>query len=210
LFKKTLVGLSKYPVGGEGIPMDVTLQSHFYLVQVWVWERFKNIQPQPMLIDHRDPLMFRWHKVDDWKVDKVRLALDSAVDDFLWRPYVRYADKCGLYYPNDEIWIPYKTDLDDKMRSIVICLRGSELVGFDSIEQYLPHRVSMQFGMDQDVPSYVPRFNKSKSIAWKNYCRPISDKKLYFPSRFFEADFTARYSEWWKKSVLDLNNFLYG
>ncbi|KAK2387318.1 serine/threonine-protein phosphatase 7 long form protein [Trifolium repens] len=208
LFKKTLVGLSKYSVGGEGFPMDVTLQSPFYLVQIWVWERFKNLRPQPMLIDHGDPLMFRWHKVDDWKADNVRLALDSAVDDFLWRPYVRYADKCGLYYPNDEIWIPYKTDLDDKMRSFVICLRGSELVGFDSIEQYLPHRVSMQFGMDQDVPSYVPRFNKSKSIAWKSYCRPISDKKLYFPPRLFEADVTARYAKWWKKSVLDCNNFV--
>jgi hypothetical protein len=48
----------------------------------------------------------------------------------------------------------------------------------------------MQFGMDQDVPSYVP------------------DKKLYFPLRFFEADVTARYSGWWKKSVLDRNNFV--
>jgi hypothetical protein len=182
--------LSKYPVGGEGFPMDVTLQSHFYLIQIWVWERFKNIQPQPMLIDHGDPLMFRWHKVDDRKVDNVRLALDSAMDDFLWRPYVRYVDKCGLYYPNDEIWIPYKTDLDDKMLSFVTCMRASELVGFDSIELYLPQRVSMQFGMDQDVPSYVP------------------DKKLYFPLRFFEADVTARYSEWWKKSVLDRNNFV--
>ncbi|MCI04477.1 serine/threonine-protein phosphatase 7 long form-like protein, partial [Trifolium medium] len=157
LFKKTLVGLSKYPAGGEGFPMDVTLQSPFYLVQIWVWERFKNLQPQPMLIEHGDPLMIRWHKVDDWKVDNVRLALDSAMDDFLWRPYIRYADKCGLYYPNDEIWIPYKTDLDEKMLSFVTCMRVSELVGFDSIEQYLPHRVAMQFGMDQDVPSYVPR-----------------------------------------------------
>jgi hypothetical protein len=66
----------------------------------------------------------------------------------------------------------------------------------------------MQFGMDQDVPSYVPRFNKSKSIAWKNYCRPISDEKLYFPPRLFEADVTARYAKWWRKSVLDCNNFV--
>jgi hypothetical protein len=42
LFKKTLVGLSKYSVDGEGFPMDVTFQSPFYLVQIWVWERFKN------------------------------------------------------------------------------------------------------------------------------------------------------------------------
>jgi hypothetical protein len=94
------------------------------------------------------------------------------------------------------------------MRSFVISLRASELVGFDSIEQYLPHRVAMQFGMDQDVPGCVPRFNKTKSIAWENYCRPISDKKLYFPPRLCEADVTARYAKWWKKSVLDRNNFV--
>jgi hypothetical protein len=41
LFKKTIVGLSKYRVGGDKIPMVVTLQSPLYLVKIWVWERFK-------------------------------------------------------------------------------------------------------------------------------------------------------------------------
>jgi hypothetical protein len=94
------------------------------------------------------------------------------------------------------------------MLSFVICLRVSELVGIDSIEQYLPHRVAMQFGMDQDVPSYVPRFNKTKVIAWKNYCRPISDKNLYFPSKIFEANASMRYAKWWEQSVLDCRNFV--
>jgi hypothetical protein len=66
----------------------------------------------------------------------------------------------------------------------------------------------MQFGIDQDVPSFVPRFNETKEIAWKNYCRPIPDKHLYFPSRFFEADVTSRYSRWWKQSVLGRNDFV--
>ncbi|GAU20521.1 hypothetical protein TSUD_130790 [Trifolium subterraneum] len=210
LFKKTIVGLSKYPVGGEGFPVDVTLQSPFYLVQIWVWERFKNLQPQPhtMLINHGDPLLFRWHKVEASKIDNVKLALDLAIDHFLWRPYVRYADKCGIFYPNDEIWVPFEKDLDKEMLSFVRCLSVSELVGFESIEQYLPHRVAMQFGMDQDVPGYVPRFNETKFIAWKNYCRPISDKKLYFPPRLFEADVTTRYAKWWKQSVLCHDDFV--
>jgi len=80
------------------------------------------------------------------------------------------------------------------MLSFVTCLRVSELVGFESIEQYLPHRVSLQFGMDQDVPSYVPRLNGTKDIAWENYCRPIHDKRLYFPARLFEADVIVRYA----------------
>ncbi|KAE9458245.1 hypothetical protein C3L33_09852, partial [Rhododendron williamsianum] len=41
----------------------------------------------------------------------------------------------------------------------LVNLRIFELVGFDSLERYLPHRVAMQFGMDQDLPSLVPRFN---------------------------------------------------
>ncbi|PNY08761.1 serine/threonine-protein phosphatase [Trifolium pratense] len=205
LFKKTIDDLKtmvKFP-----LEFEVNVQSPFYLVQVWVWERFKNLQPQPKLINNGDHVLLRWHKVKALKIDNVRFALDSAVDDFLWRPNVRFADKCGVFYPNDEFWI-CKKDLGKEMLSFVICLRVCELVGFESVEQYLPHRVAMQFGMDQDVPSYVPRFNATKAIAWKNYCRPISDKKLYFPPRFFEADVTTRYPKWWKKSVLGRDHFV--
>ncbi|XP_050877137.1 uncharacterized protein LOC127080889 [Lathyrus oleraceus] len=198
-FKKTIVG-------GARFPWEVTLESPFYLVQIWVWERFTSLQPQPqtMMINHGDPLLFRWRKVKALKIDNVRLAIDSAINDFLWRPYVKYADKCGMFYGNDDILVPFKKVLVNRqMLSFVICMRVSELVGFDSIEQYLPHRVAMQFGLDQDVPSYVPRFNETKDIAWKNYYRPISDKTLNFPSRFFEAGVTARYARWWKQSVLE-------
>ncbi|MCI75858.1 serine/threonine-protein phosphatase 7 long form-like protein, partial [Trifolium medium] len=69
-----------------------------------------------MLINHGDPLLLRWHKVKALKIDDVKLALDSATDEFVWRPYVRYSDNCGMFYPNDEIWIPFKKDLvDDQM-----------------------------------------------------------------------------------------------
>jgi len=209
LFKNILLNLSKLPVGGDRLPMEAILQSPFYLVQVWVWERFKNLQPQPMLINHDDPCLFRWHKAEseDLNVDNVRLELNSAKNHFLWRPYVRFAEKCELFYPNDGIWV-YNTDLDDKMLSFVRCTRVSELVGFDSVVQYLPHIVALQFGMDQDIPSDVPRFNETKSIAWENYIRPISDENVCFPSRLFEADVTTRYAEWWKKFVPNCNNFV--
>ncbi|CAJ2669338.1 unnamed protein product [Trifolium pratense] len=193
LFKKTIA---------DRYPLEVTLSSPFYLVQIWVWERFKTLQPQPSLIDHGDPLLFRWRRVKDFEIDNVRLALDSAKDDFHWRPYVRSSGMYGMFYPNDENLVPFKKDLDKQMLSFIICLRVLELVGFDSIEKYLPHRVAMQFGIDQDVPGCVPRFSETKEIAWKNYCRPMMDKDLYFPSRFFEADVTSRYSTWWKQSVL--------
>ncbi|KAH7834410.1 hypothetical protein Vadar_015680 [Vaccinium darrowii] len=46
----------------------------------------------------------------------------------------------------------YLYAIDVLVESFARCLRVSELVGLDCMEQYLPHRVSMQFGMDQDVP----------------------------------------------------------
>ena len=207
LFKKQIVDFKKCPHKFP-LVLDVNLQSPFYLVQVWVWERFKKFQPQPKLINNGDHVLLRWHNVNALKMDNVRLALDSATDDFIWRPYVEYADKCGAFYPNDEMLVPFKKDLIvEQMLSFVIFLRVSELVGFESIEQYLPHRVSMQFGFDQDVPGHVSRLNETKAIAWKNYSRPLSDTNLYFPSKFFEAGITTRYAKWWTKSVLRPQGF---
>lgn len=202
--RETIVGFRKKPVVGDEVELEVTLQSPFYLVQIWVWERFKNLQPEPNLINNGDPILARWHKVKALKIDNVRLAFNLAMEYFLWRPYVRYAGKCRVFYPENETWVPFDSNLDKELLSFVTCMRVSELVGIDStIKQYLPHRVAMQFGMDQDVPGCVPQFNETKGIAWKNYCRPICDKNLYFPSRLFEADVTAGYVRWWKQSVLD-------
>ena len=207
LLKNTIVGLTKNAlVVGDKEQLEVILESPFYLVQIWVWERFQNLQPQPNLFNNGDPMLSRWHKVNlkALKIDNVRLALDSAAEDFIWRPYVRYAGKCRLFYQESEFCAPVDTILDNnELVSIVRCLRVSELVGLGCfIEQYLPHRVAMQFGMDQDVPGCVARFNETQAIAWKNYCRPISDENLYFPSRLFEADVTMHYAMWWKQSVL--------
>jgi len=44
-FKETTDGLKKCPVECGKFPLELegTLQSPFYLVQVWVWEMFKNL-----------------------------------------------------------------------------------------------------------------------------------------------------------------------
>ena len=88
-----------------------------------------------------------------------------------------------------------------KIRSV---FEVSELVGTDSVEAYLPHRVAMQFGMDQDLPRWIPKSNATPETAWINYNRPVCDAKLYFPHRLFEGDVTKRYLEWWENSVVDL------
>ncbi|KAG5151026.1 hypothetical protein JHK84_027498 [Glycine max] len=208
LLKKTIVRLAEKSVLDDKLELMTTLQSPFYLIQIWVWERFKNLQPQPKLINHEDPVLFRWHKVKALEIDNVRLAVESAMDHFRWRPYVQYAGtgKFKVYYPENETLVILDTDLDKEptgiLASFVACLKVSLLVGIQSnIELYLPHRVAMQFGMDQDVPSCVPIFRGTKENAWKNYCRPISDTHLYFPARLFEGDVTTRYATWWKQLV---------
>jgi len=203
LLKKTIVGLAKKLLLGDNMELEVTLRSPFYLVQIWVWERFKNLQPQPSLINPENSWLYRWHKVKPLKIDNARLALDSAMNHFRWRPYVQYAGRFKVFYPENETLVPLGKDLDKELVSFVTCLRVSVLVGIEStVEKYMPHRVAMQFGMDQDVPGCVPRFHGSKEFAWKNYCRPISATKLYFPARLFEGDVTTRYAKWWKQSVL--------
>ncbi|XP_057420550.1 uncharacterized protein LOC130714643 [Lotus japonicus] len=190
LLKETMVDLKK----NDKLELEVSLYSPFYLVQIWAWERFKSLQPKPNLTNDGGPVLFRWNKVKAMKIDNVRLVLDSAMDkdDFLWRPYVRYA---SIFE-------------DKELALFVTCVRVSELVGIDSsVMQYFPHRVAMQFGMDQGVPGCVPVFNGTKAIAWENYCRPISDENLYFPSKVFKAGVTARYARWWRKqSALHLHH----
>ncbi|XP_027931275.1 uncharacterized protein LOC114187273 [Vigna unguiculata] len=203
LLKKTVVGLTKNLLRGDNLELEVTLRSPFYLVQIWVWERFKNFQPQPRVINPGNPWLYRWHKVKGLKIDNARLALDSGMEHFRWRPYVQYADRFKVFYPENETLVPLEKDLDKELVPFVTCLKVSVLVGVEyTIKKYMPHRVAMQFGMDQDVPGCVPRFDGSKEFAWKNYCRPISDYKLYFPARLFEGDVTTRYAKWWKQSVL--------
>ncbi|KAL2322612.1 hypothetical protein Fmac_026991 [Flemingia macrophylla] len=208
LLKKTIVGLTEKLVLGDDLQLEVTLQSPFYLVQIWVWERFESLQPQPRWINREEAMLFRWHKVKPLKINNVRLALDSAMEHFRWRPYVQYVGKFNVFYPENETSVPFGTNLDTELISFVTCLRVSVLVGIEStIKHYLPNRVAMQFGMDQDVPDCVPKFCGSKSTAWKNYCRLVSDRSLYFPARLFEGDVTTRYAKWWKESVLSHQDF---
>ncbi|XP_051151830.1 uncharacterized protein LOC127265857 [Andrographis paniculata] len=68
-----------------------------------------------------------------------------------------------------------------------------------SIEQYLPHRVAMQFGIDQDIPGHVLRLNVDANIAWAGFTRPVKDSGSYIPGRLSEPQCTIRYADWWKK-----------
>ncbi|KAL8093396.1 hypothetical protein AgCh_035317 [Apium graveolens] len=101
-------------------------------------------------------------------------------------------------YKDSEQWVVIESD---DTESFARCLRVSELVGLDCIEQYLPHRVAKQFGLDQDVPPVVMRSGGSLKTAWSSYNRSFRGKKLYIPPRIFEADVSSRYVVWWRGLV---------
>uniref|UniRef100_A0A2N9ILY9 Aminotransferase-like plant mobile domain-containing protein n=1 Tax=Fagus sylvatica TaxID=28930 RepID=A0A2N9ILY9_FAGSY len=189
---------------GTRIALAPAVQSPFQFVQIWAWERFIEFQPKPNVLNYGDPRVARWDKVNGLKVENVRLTLDLAGESFLWRPYAMAMDGWNFpkFYAEKEVWMLVGPGLDEELLSIARCMRISELVGFGFIEQYLPHRVAMQFGMDQDLPGFVARLNELPEIAWNDYSKPISDEKLYIPPRLYKADVTARYLDW-KQSMFD-------
>ncbi|KAK1305718.1 hypothetical protein QJS10_CPA10g01649 [Acorus calamus] len=107
----------------------------------------------------------------------IRAVLNSR-EEFRWRPHAA-----------------------GDAHSLARCLRACELVGMDCIEQYLPHRVSMQFGFDQGVPGRVPIANACWETAWATYDAPLQGTELVLPSRGFEPGVTVEYREWWGHST---------
>ncbi|XP_061367052.1 uncharacterized protein LOC133310168 [Gastrolobium bilobum] len=166
---------------------SLSLWAPFHLVQVWALERFQALQPHPHAIEQGQPRMARWHLIKMLKDNNLKLTLDSAGvrNGFLWRPYKN-------------------SSMDNE--SFGRCLRVCELEGMGCIEQYLPHRVAMQFGMDQDIPAMVARYKKD---PWKlskkqkdpliNYSQPIMDTNLCTALCASQPYVTSRYYDWWKQ-----------
>ncbi|XWS40128.1 hypothetical protein CRYUN_Cryun18bG0113400 [Craigia yunnanensis] len=201
LLKDAITASTK--LGKEEV-FTLTIWSPFQLVQVWAWERFVELRPKPNLIAKGQPRLVQWHDVS-CKVENVRLALESASGSFEWRPYAMQIEnwKQPKFYRENEVCISITACLDKELESFARCLKASELVGLDCVEQYLPHRVAMQFGIDQDIPGCVHRSNETSEIAWLNYCESLTGVKLYIPSRLYKAGVTAQYLKWWKQSVLE-------
>ncbi|KAF7140591.1 hypothetical protein RHSIM_Rhsim06G0151600 [Rhododendron simsii] len=175
------------------------------MVQIWAWERFPTLRPHPSPLELGEPRIAKWNKVKKKKtIENVGLALSSAKECFLWRPYAISEKNCVFpkFYNEGERWVSVCSGMDEDFESFARFLRPCELVGLDCLERYLPHRVAMQFGMDQDLPGLVAPFIGTPEIAWKNYSRPIKDGRMYVPSRYFVSDVTTRHIKWWKQSKL--------
>ncbi|KAK1369294.1 Aminotransferase-like, plant mobile domain-containing protein [Heracleum sosnowskyi] len=164
---------------------------HYDLVQMWVWERFAGFRPLPNVTEMEVPRSARWNGFAKSNISNVRMAFDTAKLSFLWRPYAMISSFSMLsnMYKDNEQWVVVESDAEE---SYARCLRASELVGLGYIEQYLPHRVAMQFGFDQDIPPLVMK------LGLGSYDRPIRGVKLYIPPRLFESDVSSRYVAWWR------------
>ena len=175
---------------------EVNLSAPFQFVQLWAWERFPALRPSPISITQCEPRLARWSKLKKVSIENVRLVIDSAGESFQWRPYAISVNHNWLFpkfYGEKEQWVSVDAALDKELESFARCLRVCELPGLHCIQQHLPHRVALQFGIDQDLPGHVARYNMSPCIAWSHYNRSIGDAKFYIPPRLFEVDVTIGY-----------------
>ncbi|PRQ31701.1 putative protein-serine/threonine phosphatase [Rosa chinensis] len=193
LLKRTIA--SSDELNAKNAFVKLIIKSQFQLVQIWAWERFLELRPKPKVICYGEPRLARWDKVDCLNVGDMRRVLDSAGEGFMWRPYAMVIKNWNFpkYYVEKEEWVLVGAGLDDELLSFAMCLRVAELVGFDTIQHYLPHRVARQFGFDQDLPCSVP-----------GHIQNYDNAKLYILSRLSEADVSIRYLNWWKESVSGL------
>ncbi|TXG67704.1 hypothetical protein EZV62_008979 [Acer yangbiense] len=170
LLKEKIVSLTQldhFENEEDSSALAITLHSPLQLlVQIWAWERFLELRPKPNFIKLGEPRIAQWHKTM-LRVENVRTVLDSAEESFDWHPYAKTLKILNFpkFYAEKEI----------------------------CVEHYFPHRVAMQFGLDQDLPDYVARVS--------DYSKPISFANFYVPPWLYEADFTTRYLEWWKDSL---------
>ncbi|KAK7266476.1 hypothetical protein RIF29_19120 [Crotalaria pallida] len=193
-------------VGIATINLIVTIWAPFQFLQIWALERFQLqalIRPKSHAIEHSEPIMARWDGVKVPKIGNLESALDyaGARNCFVWRPYMN-SPSLRLYNEKD-MWECDNPSIEHELQSFSRCLRVCELVGMGCIEQYFPHRVAMQFGMDQDIPGRVAPCNKD---PWLNYSQLIDDQNLcktlcscQYQSQC-QPNVTSRYYIWWRQS----------
>ncbi|CAN7097614.1 unnamed protein product [Brassica rapa subsp. narinosa] len=182
----------------------LNLKSLLKLVQVWTWERFKNLRPKPRDIPKGEPRIAQWDSLQQ-RHKNVRLRFD----EFEWRPYTKPLKNWDplRVYVEEAKWVTVDNSLGDEFASFARCVRVSQLVGDGFVESYYPNRVAMQFGLAQDVPGLVTRHGDfTEKEAWDDYNKSLDGLKLYMPSRLASGSVTARYRDWWVKETTETLN----
>ncbi|CAK8565542.1 unnamed protein product [Lathyrus sativus] len=179
--------------------LRVTIWAPFQLVQIWALERFLYLKPRPYTIGHGLPKVARWGGVKVMKNKKLKKDLDCAGfgNGFLWQPYEN--SPCVQVYNEKDMWKCDNPCLNEELLSFAPCLRACELVGMGCKEKYFPHRVAMQFGMDQDIPGKVAFCKKDPWVIYSQPAALLDIDLLVQLCSSKPAGVTSRYYDWWKQ-----------
>ncbi|XP_039800714.1 uncharacterized protein LOC120665261 isoform X9 [Panicum virgatum] len=181
--------------GNADMLSSLSLYSPLYILHLWIWERFPALRPgreNPQ--GDGEPMAARWHDLYRKVSPTLIREVLSSRDNFLWQlPYAASLKKYSGWVCSSDL------TGNDQLRLLAHCLRPCELVGMDCIEQYLPHRVARQFGLDQDVPMDVRRANQDWVVAWQTYELEGKNVSLFMPQS--EPGVTARYAHWWRQQL---------
>ncbi|MQL71922.1 hypothetical protein Taro_004254, partial [Colocasia esculenta] len=189
-------------ISNEGTP--ITVWAPFHILQLWARERFRSLRPEktPHFLRMNEPRAARWRCCDAsiGDLSTVRSVLWSPAE-FRWRPYADNVDTWGRpsYYRQVSRWYSVSAGDDLSLASLLRCLRAGELLGLDCVERYAPHRVAMQFGLDQDLPAQIPWTDANWELIWMAYDRGREKAKLYVPSQFCKPHATDRFLKWQKE-----------
>lgn len=78
------------------------------------------------------------------------------------------------FFQDSEQILSDSSSLDNDLKSFVRFIQPCEIKGPSFKEKYHPHRVAMQFGFDQDIPTNYSTYELSMFV------------KLFVPSRSFQ------------------------
>ncbi|GKE74296.1 protein maintenance of meristems, partial [Tanacetum coccineum] len=168
----------------------------------WVIGRFR---PAHGMLDIRDDetRLARWAKLVHKSTDYATLESGIRGEHFVCQPYVKDTNHFIAHLVYKTTWSIEKID-NEELDSFARCVRVSKLVWLDISQQYFPHRVSKQFGYNQDIPADVLHL-ESNEDAWADYATPLENEYIYLPSRQFEGHVTVRYEEWWKSEPIAIH-----
>ncbi|KAF6159299.1 hypothetical protein GIB67_032070 [Kingdonia uniflora] len=148
---------SEYIICKKVFPVTIRLAQGIRIAfapTIWAYERLPTLRPESKSFRPGKPRMARWHKLNSSSDLKILRFHMSSPKNFQIRPYMSFVENLTQpsFWKEQGEWVLGNINTEEELRSFSRCIRPCELVRLDFIEQYLPHRVGMQFGMDQDLP----------------------------------------------------------